>query len=50
MGTHQKYLQCSQSQLRKIEPAPVRQEMFGNPFRTDKVGLNEKAVFNFNLS
>ena len=41
MGNYQEHMQCLQSQLHKTEPAPVQQEMFGNPFRTDNVSLND---------
>lgn len=37
MGNYQEYLKKTQPQLREIESAPVRQHMFGNPFKIDKV-------------
>jgi len=37
MGNYQEYLKRIPAQLREIESAPVRQHMFGNPFKIDKV-------------
>lgn len=37
MGNYQDYLKRMTPQLREIESAPVRQHMFGNPFKIDKV-------------
>lgn len=37
MGNYQEYLKRMQPQLREIESVPVRQHMFGNPFKIDKV-------------
>lgn len=36
MGNYQEYLKRQTPQLREIESAPVRQHMFGNPFKIDK--------------
>lgn len=36
MGNYQEYLKKQTPQLREIESAPVRQHMFGNPFKIDK--------------
>lgn len=41
MGNYQEYLKRQQPQLREIESAPVRQHMFGNPFKIDKVSSLE---------
>jgi integrator complex subunit 6 len=43
MGNYQEYLKRIPAQLREIESAPVRQHMFGNPFKIDKVN-NEFAL------
>lgn len=37
MGNYQEYLKRMTPQLREIESTPVRQHMFGNPFKIDKV-------------
>lgn len=37
MGNYQEYLKRMQPQLREVESTPVRQHMFGNPFKIDKV-------------
>ncbi|XP_037298700.1 integrator complex subunit 6 isoform X2 [Manduca sexta] len=37
MGNYQEYLKRMTPQLREIETQPVRQHMFGNPFKIDKV-------------
>lgn len=39
MGNYQEYLKRMTPQLREIESQPVRQHMFGNPFKIDKVIL-----------
>ena len=39
MGNYQEYLKRMTPQLREIESQPVRQHMFGNPFKIDKVCL-----------
>lgn len=36
MGNYQEYLKRQTPQLREIESTPVRQHMFGNPFKIDK--------------
>lgn len=40
MGNYQEYLKRIPPPLRELESAPVRQHMFGNPFKIDKKGLN----------
>lgn len=37
MGNYQEYLKRIAPPLREIESMPVRQHMFGNPFKIDKV-------------
>lgn len=37
MGNYQEYLKRMTSPLREVESMPVRQHMFGNPFKIDKV-------------
>lgn len=37
MGNYQEYLKRFTPPLREIESIPVRQHMFGNPFKIDKV-------------
>lgn len=37
MGNYQEHLKTIPAQLREVESAPVRQHMFGNPFKIDKV-------------
>lgn len=44
MGNYQEYLKRMTPQLREIESQPVRQHMFGNPFKIDKV---RKGNFHF---
>lgn len=39
MGNYQDYLKKRPTPLREIESAPVRQHMFGNPFKIDKKGM-----------
>lgn len=39
MGNYQEYLKRMTPLLREIESQPVRQHMFGNPFKIDKVGF-----------
>lgn len=39
MGNYQEHLNQLPPSLREIETAPVRQHMFGNPFKIDKVKL-----------
>lgn len=38
MGNYQEYLKKMPTPLRELEQSPVRQHMFGNPFKTDKKG------------
>lgn len=62
MGNYQEYLKRMTPQLREIESQPVRQHMFGNPFKIDKVRtvfcINKKyylamdmyiAIFRWNI-
>lgn len=39
MGNYQDYLKKQPAALREIESTPVRQHMFGNPFKIDKKGM-----------
>ncbi|RWS30395.1 integrator complex subunit 6-like protein [Leptotrombidium deliense] len=39
MGNYQEYLKKMPTPLRELESAPVRQHMFGNPFKIDKKGM-----------
>jgi integrator complex subunit 6 len=39
MGNYQEYLKRMTSPLREVESMPVRQHMFGNPFKIDKVSI-----------
>ena len=39
MGNYQEYLKRIPSPLRELDPTPVRQHMFGNPFKIDKKGV-----------
>ncbi|KAL1123376.1 hypothetical protein AAG570_002461, partial [Ranatra chinensis] len=43
MGNYQEYLKKTQPQLREVESAPVRQHMFGNPFKIDKRMMVDEA-------
>ncbi|XP_050666237.1 integrator complex subunit 6 [Leptidea sinapis] len=43
MGNYQEYLKRMPSQLREIESQPVRQHMFGNPFKIDKRMMVDEA-------
>ncbi|XP_026687742.1 integrator complex subunit 6-like, partial [Diaphorina citri] len=36
MGNYQEYLKRMAAPLREVESTPVRQHMFGNPFKIDK--------------
>lgn len=45
MGNYQEYLKRQTPQLREIESAPVRQHMFGNPFKIDKRMMVDEADF-----
>ena len=39
MGNYQEYLKRMPMPLRELESTPVRQHMFGNPFKVDKRGM-----------
>uniref|UniRef100_A0A0A9WP85 Integrator complex subunit 6-A n=2 Tax=Lygus hesperus TaxID=30085 RepID=A0A0A9WP85_LYGHE len=43
MGNYQEYLRKTQPQLREVESTPVRQHMFGNPFKIDKRMMVDEA-------
>ncbi|XP_017782990.1 PREDICTED: integrator complex subunit 6-A isoform X2 [Nicrophorus vespilloides] len=43
MGNYQEYLKKQTPQLREIESQPVRQHMFGNPFKIDKRMMVDEA-------
>ncbi|XP_063239498.1 integrator complex subunit 6 [Bacillus rossius redtenbacheri] len=43
MGNYQEYVKRLPSPLREIESAPVRQHMFGNPFKIDKRMMVDEA-------
>lgn len=46
MGNYQEYLKRMPNPLRELESAPVRQHMFGNPFKIDKgraLGMIDEA-------
>ncbi|XP_067008212.1 integrator complex subunit 6 isoform X2 [Anabrus simplex] len=43
MGNYQEYLKNMPPQLREIESTPVRQHMFGNPFKIDKRMMVDEA-------
>lgn len=43
MGNYQEYLKRMPTPLREIESAPVRQHMFGNPFKLDKRMMIDEA-------
>ncbi|KAF2899520.1 hypothetical protein ILUMI_06655 [Ignelater luminosus] len=43
MGNYQEYLKKQTPQLREIESVPVRQHMFGNPFKIDKRMMVDEA-------
>lgn len=52
MGNYQEYLKRIAPPLREIESTPVRQHMFGNPFKIDKVDIHlvhntTKKIYNF---
>lgn len=47
MGNYQEYLKRMTSPLREVESMPVRQHMFGNPFKIDKVCDKFKHDFFF---
>lgn len=53
MGNYQEYLKRMPSPLREVESTPVRQHMFGNPFKIDKVFillLKTIIFFSFELN
>ncbi|CAI6367501.1 unnamed protein product [Macrosiphum euphorbiae] len=43
MGNYQEYLKRMTSPLREVESMPVRQHMFGNPFKIDKRMMVDEA-------
>ncbi|XP_014272900.1 integrator complex subunit 6 isoform X1 [Halyomorpha halys] len=43
MGNYQEYLKKTPPQLREVESTPVRQHMFGNPFKIDKRMMVDEA-------
>lgn len=43
MGNYQEYLKRMSTPLRELESAPVRQHMFGNPFKIDKRMIIDEA-------
>ncbi|XP_014256090.2 integrator complex subunit 6 [Cimex lectularius] len=43
MGNYQEHLKKTQPLLREVESAPVRQHMFGNPFKIDKRMMVDEA-------
>ncbi|XP_065334744.1 integrator complex subunit 6 [Cloeon dipterum] len=43
MGNYQEYLKRSPPNLRELESAPVRQHIFGNPFKLDKRVMVDEA-------
>lgn len=47
MGNYQEYLKRMTSPLREVESMPVRQHMFGNPFKIDKVSVTILYTFFF---
>lgn len=49
MGNYQEYLKKQTPQLREIESAPVRQHMFGNPFKIDKRMMVSVSVKHQNI-
>jgi hypothetical protein len=44
MGNYQDYLKKMPMPLREIESAPVRQHMFGNPFKINKNMIMDEVV------
>ena len=44
MGNYQDYLKNAQVPLREIESTPVRQHMFGNPFKINKNMIMDEVV------
>lgn len=49
MGNYQEYLKRMPTPLREIESAPVRQHMFGNPFKLDKRMMIDEAPDDIDL-
>lgn len=49
MGNYQEYLKKQTPQLREIESAPVRQHMFGNPFKIDKRMMVRKQIISITI-
>lgn len=49
MGNYQEYLKRFTPPLREIESIPVRQHMFGNPFKIDKVRPACKSQLSFSF-
>ncbi|KAF6213160.1 hypothetical protein GE061_010875 [Apolygus lucorum] len=43
MGNYQEYLKKTQPPLKEVESTPVRQHMFGNPFKIDKRMMVDEA-------
>lgn len=50
MGNYQEYLRRQPTPLREIESTPVRQHMFGNPFKIDKKGMMVDEADNLSLN
>lgn len=50
MGNYQDYLKKQPTPLREIESTPVRQHMFGNPFKIDKKGMMVDEADNLGLN
>lgn len=50
MGNYQDYLKKQPTPLREIESTPVRQHMFGNPFKIDKKGMMVDEADNLGLT
>ncbi|VDO94882.1 unnamed protein product [Soboliphyme baturini] len=49
MGNYQEYLKQMPPPLRDIEPPPVRQHAFGNPFKVDKARFHTVSIFLQNI-
>ena len=45
MGNYQEHLKRLPPPLKEIETPPVRQHMFGNPFKIDKVRVGDMQVW-----
>ena len=50
MGNYQDYIKKQPVALREIESAPVRQHMFGNPFKINKNMILDEVVDEVGLS